>query len=267
MTRLVAILVTLFLVAIPAKADVTLSPPVQGWTVIKVYGEIQLGDLDTFLRYTENVNPAATLVIVTGPGGNLKAGIGMGIRVHQKKLIVGAKGMCASSCALLWIAGESGRKFQYLNAALCFHQAGDRELGPSGPGNAVIAKYLAYLGYDQDLFKWATAADPQHRRCLNLYLARKFNIDFWYNTEDGQHYTLPGNHGLLPPAPPVPPLSQGGSATLLNPSTSLPNGWPANPAVPLTKEELERGAFTRCMHLNELDRRACKEDFLKGTQR
>jgi len=65
MTRLVAILVTLFLVAIPAKADVTLSPPVQGWTVIKVYGEIQLGDLDTFLRYTENVNPAATLVLLS----------------------------------------------------------------------------------------------------------------------------------------------------------------------------------------------------------
>ena len=234
MTRLVAILVTLFLVAIPAKAHVALWP-VQGWTVIQVDGMIEPGDLATFWRYTENVDPAATLVIVTGPGGDLGTGLRMGLRVRLKKLIVGAKGMCASSCALLWIAGESGRKFQYLNAALCFHQAGDRVLGPSVPGNATIGKYLAYLGYDQDLFKWATAADPQHRRCLNLYLARRFNIDFWYNTEDGGHYTLPGNHGLLPPAPPVPPLSQGGSATLLNPSTSLPNGWkllPLAPSVP-----------------------------------
>ena len=42
-------------------------------------------------------------------------------------------------------------------------------------------------------------ADPKHRRCLNPELAKKFNIDSWYNTEDGggQHYTLPGNHGLL----------------------------------------------------------------------
>ena len=80
MTRLVAILVTLFLVAIPAKADVALWPrPVPGWTVIQVYGEITLGDFATFVRYTENVDPAATLVIVTGPGGNLSAGIGMGI--------------------------------------------------------------------------------------------------------------------------------------------------------------------------------------------
>ena len=123
MTRLVAILVTLFLVAIPAKADVTLSPPVQGWTVIKVYGDIQLGDLATFLRYTENADPAATLVIVTGPGGNLSAGIGMGILVHLKKLIVGAKGMCASSCALIWMGGETGRKFIYRNQ-------GDRSLLP-----------------------------------------------------------------------------------------------------------------------------------------
>ena len=68
MTRLVAILVTLFMVAIPAKADVALSPPVQGWTVIQVYGVIKAGDLATFQRYTENVDPAATLVIVTRPG-------------------------------------------------------------------------------------------------------------------------------------------------------------------------------------------------------
>jgi hypothetical protein len=41
MARLIVILVTLFLVAIPAKADVTLWPrPVPGWTVIQVYGVI-----------------------------------------------------------------------------------------------------------------------------------------------------------------------------------------------------------------------------------
>ena len=67
MTRLVAILVTLFLVAIPAKADVTLWPrPVPGWTVIQAYGVIKLDDLATFQRLTENVDPDATLVIVTG---------------------------------------------------------------------------------------------------------------------------------------------------------------------------------------------------------
>ena len=36
-----------------------------------MYGVINEGDLATFRRYTENVDPAATLVIVTGPGGNL----------------------------------------------------------------------------------------------------------------------------------------------------------------------------------------------------
>ena len=79
MTRPVAILVTLFLVAIPAKAELALWPrPVPGWTVIQVYGVIKLGDLATFHRYTENVHPDTTLVIVTGGGGNLSAGIGMG---------------------------------------------------------------------------------------------------------------------------------------------------------------------------------------------
>jgi hypothetical protein len=210
MTRLVAILVTLFLVAIPAKADVALWPrPVPGWTVIQVYGVIKAGDLAAFQRYTENVDPAATLVIVTGPGGNLSAGIGMGLLVHRKKLIVGVMGMCTSSCALIWIGGETGRKFFYKDRPgvltfLCFHQAsytGKTDLSghvlrlPSGPGTALISKYLADLGYNA----WTTAADPKHRRCLNPELAKKFNIDSWYNTEDGggQHYTLPGNHGLL----------------------------------------------------------------------
>jgi hypothetical protein len=136
MTRLVAILVTLFLVAIPAKAEVALWPrPVPGWTVIQVYGVIKPDDLAAFQSYTENVDPQTTLVIVTGPGGNLAAGIGMGMRVHQKKLIVGVMGMCTSSCALIWIGGETERKFFYR----------DR------PGE-----------------------------------------------DGGQHYRLPGNHGLLP---------------------------------------------------------------------
>jgi hypothetical protein len=218
MTRLVAILVTLFLVAIPAKADVVLWPrPVPGWTVIQVYGVIKQDDLATFVRYTENVDPAATLVIVTGPGGVLSPGIGMGLRVRTKKLIVGVMGKCSSSCALIWIGGETGRKFFYQNRPgvltfLCFHQAAQYTLrapsghmlrAPSDQGNTSISKYLADLGYNQDMIEWATTATPaglSHLQRLTPELAKKFNIDFWYNTDDGggQRYSLPGNHGLLP---------------------------------------------------------------------
>ena len=216
MTRPVAILITLFLVAIPAKADVAIWPrPVPGWTVIQIYGHINPGDLATFQRYTENVDPAATLVIVTGPGGDLSAGIGMGRRVHLKKLIVGVMGKCASSCALIWIGGETGRKFFYQNRPgvltfLCFHHAlllnalrapsGHMLPAPADSGNALIDKYLADLGYNRDMIEWAITPDPHHLQCLTPELAKKFNIDFWYNTEDGggQHHTLPGNHGLLP---------------------------------------------------------------------
>src|SRR6202046_1928066 len=216
MARLIVILVTLFLVAIPAKADVTLWPrPVPGWTVIQVYGVITPHDPPNFERYTENVDPAATLVIVTGPGGNLMAGISTGLRARLKKLIVGVMGNCASSCALIWIGAEAGRKFLYHSrpialTALCFHQASQHALldrfghlspGPtSGEGNALIAKYLATLGYNQAMIEWALIAGPSQRLCLTPELAQKFNIDFWLNSEDrdGRHYPLPGNHGLLP---------------------------------------------------------------------
>jgi hypothetical protein len=171
-----------------------------------------LGDLATFESYTENVNPDTTLVIVTGPGGNLVAGIGMGVRVHQKKLIVGVMGKCVSSCALIWIGGETDRKFLYHPRAgapftlLCFHQASQipvrepsgRMVSPASDlGTAAIDKFLTALGYNRDMIAWATTAGPTQMRCLNPELAQKFNIDFWYNTEDGQHYTLPGDHGLL----------------------------------------------------------------------
>jgi hypothetical protein len=193
MTTLVAILVTLFLVAIPAKADVALWPrPVPGWTVIQIYGEIKQGDFGTFQRYTENVDPAATLVIVTGPGGNLSAGVGIGARIHDKKLIVGVMGMCASACALIWIGGQTEHKFFYqhrpgVSTFLCFHQASKapvRELSghmmsvPSDLGNALIDKYLAALGYNRDMIEWATTANPTQKRCLNPEPAKKFNIDF-----------------------------------------------------------------------------------------
>ena len=227
MTRLFAILVTLFLVAIPAKADVALWPrPVPGWTVIQVYGVIKEEDVATFETYTENVDPAATLVIVTGPedhsvgvrskfpvilpgAGDLSTGIRMGLRVHLKKLIVGAMGKCTSSCALIWAGGETGRKFFYQPrpgvpfTLLCFHTSWETPSGhmlpaPSNSGNAAVDQYLTALGYNQDMIEWATGTDLQHLRCLNPELAKKFNIDFWYNTEDGQHYKLPGDHGLLP---------------------------------------------------------------------
>jgi hypothetical protein len=213
--RIVAILVTLFLVAIPAKADVALWPrPVPGWTVIQVYGVIKPGDLATFQSHTENVDPQTTLVIVTGPGGNLAAGIGMGMRVHQKKLIVGVMGMCTSSCALIWIGGETGRKFIYQDrpgvvTRLCFRQPynlvltdpGGRALVnrkvPSDALDASVGKYISELGYNPDMIEWAKT-DPNHQRCLTPEVANKLNIDFWYNTEDAQHHTLPGDHGLLP---------------------------------------------------------------------
>jgi Clp protease len=161
MTRLVAILVTLFLVAIPAKADVELwLHPIPGWTVINVYGLIKPADVRTFEHYTENVDPDATLVTLSSRGGNLAAGIDIGMRVHLKKLIVGVIGTCASSCALIWMGGETGRKFFYQGSSPCFHQAwhlkreSDDVLPlriPSAPGNALVSEYLTKLGYNQDM--------------------------------------------------------------------------------------------------------------------
>jgi hypothetical protein len=179
MSRLVAILAALFLFAIPAKADVALwLHPIPGWTVINVYGLIKPADVRTFEYYTENVNPDATLVTLSSGGGNLWAGIGMGKRVRQKKLIVGVIGTCASSCALIWIGGETGRKFFYQNASLCFHQASyikgesdytlSRRIIQSAPGNPLISEYLTKLGYSQDMIECWDDIDLTKRTTCGL---------------------------------------------------------------------------------------------------
>jgi hypothetical protein len=66
-------------------------------------------------------------------------------------------------------------------------------LDPLSSRNALVSEYLTKLGYNQDMIEWATAADPPNIRCLNPELTKKFKIDLWYNAEDDQHYTLPGN--------------------------------------------------------------------------
>jgi hypothetical protein len=108
----------------PAWADIT-PATLSGWTVIPVHDDIKPADFVTFQRLTENANPDTTLVIVGSPGGDLEAAIGMGKLIRQKRLLVGAIGICGSSCALMWIGGETGRKFIYqqTGTGLCFHQA------------------------------------------------------------------------------------------------------------------------------------------------
>jgi hypothetical protein len=135
--------------------------------IFKVYGVIKGSDFAAFERYTENVDPAATLVIVTGPGGDLSAGIEIGRRIHQKKLIVGAMGACGSSCALIWIGGETGRKFFYQNrpgvlTRLCFHTSWQPTLrAPSGNMLRAPSGFGEYIDRQISQRSWL---QPRHDR-------------------------------------------------------------------------------------------------------
>ena len=101
-----------------AGADEYLTKPVdQAALVARVRSMLRVKELTDQVRAQ-----AADKLVDPQPlkTGNLLAGIGMGVRVHLKKLIVGVMGECASSCALIWIGGETGRKFFYQNRPGCF---------------------------------------------------------------------------------------------------------------------------------------------------
>jgi hypothetical protein len=93
--------------------------------------------------------PGAT-VVLEGPGGLVSPGLAIGraIRAARAKTLVPSGGLCASTCAFIWLAG-SERGLGDDGARLGFHGVFTRrgsQVTVSGPGNALVGAYLRELG-------------------------------------------------------------------------------------------------------------------------
>ncbi|MHA6334057.1 COG3904 family protein [Qipengyuania sp. CAU 1752] len=132
-----------------------------GIIAIVVIGEIVAGDENKFralsLRYDD------AIVVLNSPGGALEPALAIGraIRIREYPTAVTADAMCASSCALIWLAGST--RYLSTQGLVGFHASyyeSNGQLIETGVGNALIGHYLSQLNLPENAVRFATSASP-----------------------------------------------------------------------------------------------------------
>jgi hypothetical protein len=81
----------------------------EGITFIDIAGEIGPDDGHRFEEIARKItgNPKLVSVTLSGPGGDLIAGLRIGTVIHDRgwSTVIGANSTCDSTCGYIWIAG------------------------------------------------------------------------------------------------------------------------------------------------------------------
>lgn len=136
--------------------------------LISLTGEIVAGDESRFSTIAAT-NPSAILVL-NSSGGALGPAIEIGkvTKLRGYSTVVYKDSVCASACALIWLAGL--HRVIFGNGKVGFHASYKDEGGKlveTGLGNAVVGHYLAQLGYSEAAVIFATSAPPDKIVWLN----------------------------------------------------------------------------------------------------
>ncbi len=137
----------------------TLEGGVEG---IYITGEIQLGDDAAFRDIAERFSDA--VVFLESPGGTVIPALEIGRLVRERgyRTVVLAEGTCASSCALIWLAGTP--RYLASGGQVGFHassaQEEDGRLVESGVSNAFVGYYLSKLELSERAVVFTTMASP-----------------------------------------------------------------------------------------------------------
>jgi hypothetical protein len=151
---------------------------VNGVDVITLQGPIKSNDVAQF-EAAANASSKALVGLNSG-GGSLIAGLQMGGLINRKNFatVVPPDSMCASSCALMWLAGNP--RIIEPGGVVGFHAAFfDEENGSktiSAQANALIGAFLNQLGFSADVIVHVTHAMPEQMAWLNESTARRLGI-------------------------------------------------------------------------------------------
>ncbi len=146
-------------------------------TVVTVSGDIESGD-DRFFRQALLAADTDVLISLVSDGGNLDAGIEIGRAIwFREAATVVEDGICASACALAWLAGRP--RFMGAKARIGFHAPwrGDPDRPEaSTAGSAVVGGYLRDLGLTSAAIAYINEPGPEEMRWLTLDDAEDLNI-------------------------------------------------------------------------------------------
>jgi hypothetical protein len=168
--------------------------------LIGLQGEIKLEDVATF-RSAAGASGKAIVVLDSG-GGNAWAGMEMGKVIHLKSFatFVPEDTLCASSCALMWLAGTP--RLIAPGGVVGFHAVYIREEGKlltSGSGNALVGAYLNQLGFSANVIAYVTHAPPEKMGWLSESTAREIGLDVvWVGLSGTSSTTPPPGTGVSP---------------------------------------------------------------------
>jgi hypothetical protein len=169
-------------------------------------GEILRGDDETFKTVVGDAKRA--LVFLEGPGGDELASIAIGemVRVGKFSTAVGHDTVCASGCAIVWLAGE--RRLLSRTSRIGLHSAGDKEGKTAGAGSAVVGAYLTRLGFGYDVVAYATAAEPGAMTWLSKEDADRLGITYEMVESDDIPLPFDRNAPSSPPPTKRPPVAE-----------------------------------------------------------
>lgn len=160
-------------------AEIVRQPGSDGADVISVSGIMAEGDEVTFRKVAAASEKA--IVVLDSQGGAVRAGleIGRAIRLRGFATAVAPDTLCASACALTWLAGSP--RFIDPSSKLGFHAAYRVIAGKaaeSGVGNALVGAYLNQIGMPETAIIYVTSAPPEGIDWLTPEKAGQVGISF-----------------------------------------------------------------------------------------
>ncbi|TRL39428.1 hypothetical protein [Rhizobium straminoryzae] len=179
MIRSIVRLATCLGLAVPAQAaEIIDLSPAPAYGLIAIRGQFRAEDAPRFAALADRY-PAATIVLES-PGGELEPALAIGdtIRARGFSTSVPPGSLCASGCALAWLAGRT-RVFSVSSLLIvhgAFRYRTDGGLEESPRGNARARTYLSRLDLPPALIAFATQARPGDLRQLTPDLLHRFGL-------------------------------------------------------------------------------------------
>jgi hypothetical protein len=146
---------------------------------ISLVGDFKPGDENLFREALLTVEaPMRILISFDSLGGDLRAGMEIGRAIWGNQLMtVVEDGVCASACALAWLAGRP--RFATAGAQIGFHaptKADDPSRKPSSSHSAVVGGYLNGLGLTDPAIAYLTDRGPDEMEWLKFDRAKLLGI-------------------------------------------------------------------------------------------
>ena len=154
---------------------------------VRVEGDIEKGDGEKFGRIVSRLPLLMAVVILDSTGGNLEGALQIGkeINVRGYSTSVESEKVCASACALVWLAGD--KRYMEPTSRIGFHAAslsGSNSI--TGEGNAMIGAYLNSIDISVDAIRYITRPSPTDLQWLSIRDAMRIGINVAIPSETGK---------------------------------------------------------------------------------